>query len=298
MYNQIAANKRNTAILIALTILIIAGLGYVFGYLYEAGPVGLVIAVIIAGFMSLISYYTGDHIALAVSRAREIRKDDNPYVFRMIENLCITAGIATPRVYVIEDSAMNAFATGRDPKHASIALTTGIIERLENEELEGVIAHELSHVKNFDIRLMMIVATLVGVIVLLGDFMFRAQLFGGGRRRSSEEGGAQGVLFIIGIVFIILSPIIAQLIKLAVSRKREYLADASGALLTRYPQGLANALKKIAASHESLGHVSNATAHLFFASPFGEGKRKFFSSLFSTHPPIEERVRALEGMTQ
>ena len=294
------ANKRKTVLLILLTILILGGLGYAFGYYYESGPYGLVFALVIALLMSLGSYYTGDKVALAVSGARAIKKEDSPYVYRMVENLCITAGLPMPKIYIIEDNAMNAFATGRDPQHSSIALTTGIIQGLENEELEGVIAHELSHIQNYDIRVMMIVATLVGVIVLLGDFMLRFQLFGG-KRRSSSEGGSQAqmILFIAALVFMILAPLIGQLIKLAISRKREFLADASGSMLTRYPQGLASALRKIGAQNRPMDHASNATAHLFFSSPFGSGRgKKFLARMFSTHPPIEERIKALDDMLQ
>ncbi|MEK7084857.1 MAG: M48 family metallopeptidase, partial [Patescibacteria group bacterium] len=229
----------------------------------------------------------------------------NPYVYRRVENLCITAGTPMPKVHIIESAALNAFATGRDPEHASIALTTGIIDALKNEELEGVIAHELSHVKNYDIRVMTIVVVLVGTIALLSDFFFRIRFFssiggsafgGGGGRRDSRGGGGQvgAIIMIVGIVLLILSPIIAELIKLAVSRRREYLADASGALLTRYPEGLARALEKISQSKTPLAHASAATAHLFISNPF---KKHSVSGLFSTHPPIEERVKKLRGMT-
>ncbi|MBI3120609.1 MAG: M48 family metalloprotease [Candidatus Kerfeldbacteria bacterium] len=299
MYNQIASNKRKTAFFILLTILLVGGLGYLFGYLYDAGPVGLVYALLISVVLSLVSYFSGDKLVLMTSGAQRIAKEDQPYVYRMVENTCIAGGIPVPRVYIINDPAMNAFATGRDPEHASIAVTTGLIENLENEELEGVIAHELSHVKNFDVRLMMIVATLIGVVILMSDFMLRAQLFGGSRRRSNDSGGAGAILAIVGLLAMILAPIFAQLIKLAVSRKREFLADASGAMLTRYPQGLANALRKIGAQNRPLQHANASTAHLFFSNPFGtHDVRSFLSKLFSTHPPIEERIKALEGMTQ
>ena len=259
---------------------------------YGYGMMGL--AVVISFFMTLVSYFKGDKIALKSTGAKEIQKKDHPYVYRMIENLCITAGTPVPKVHIIDSPALNAFATGRDPKHASIALTTGIINTLENEELEGVIAHELSHIKNYDIRVMTIVVVLVGTIALISDMFFRMRFFGVGNRRSSNDSGKSGgIIMIIGIVLLILSPIIAELIKLAVSRKREYLADASGALLTRYPEGLASALEKISTSSETLPHASAATAHLFISSPF---KKKSISGLFSTHPPIEERVKQLRSM--
>ncbi len=244
--------------------------------------------------MSLVSYFSADKLALMSTGAKRISKEDNPYVYRMVENLCITAGVPTPKVHIIDSPALNAFATGRDPEHASIALTTGIVSALENEELEGVIAHELSHVKNYDIRVMTVVVVLAGAVALLGDFVWRAHFFGGGRRRNSREGGQAGaILMIIGLVFLILSPIIAELIKLAISRKREFLADASGALITRYPEGLARALEKIAANPTPLRTASAATAHLFITNPL---KGKSISSLFSTHPPVEERIKRLRGV--
>jgi heat shock protein HtpX len=241
--------------------------------------------------MALFGYYQGDKVALSTTGAHEIQKQDNPYVYRMVENLCITAGTACPRVYIINDPAMNAFATGRDPQHASIALTTGIIEKLTNEELEGVIAHELSHIKNYDIRLMTLVIVLVGTISIVANMFFR----GFGRRSSDDNKSGGGILAIIGLVLIILSPIIANLIKLAVSRRREYLADASGALLTRYPEGLAKALEKIATENQPLQRASDATAHLFIASPFAE-KKHSLKNLFSTHPPIADRIAKLRNM--
>ncbi|MBT4403020.1 M48 family metallopeptidase [Candidatus Falkowbacteria bacterium] len=292
MYNQIESNKRKTIILIVIFIAFVLFLGWLFGELYNFGYFGLLIAVVISVVMSLTGYYKGDKIALMSSGAKEIKKQDNPYVYRMVENLSITAGLPTPRIHIINDSALNAFACGRDPEHASVALTTGIIEKLENEELEGVIAHELSHIKNYDIRIMTIVIVLVGIIALMADFMLRAHFFGFGNRNRDSKGGA---LMIVGIVLMILSPFIAQLIQLAVSRKREFLADADGALLTRYPEGLASALEKISTDATPVKKASNATAHLYIANPFGT-KKKIFSKLFSTHPPAQERIKALRGM--
>lgn len=293
MYNQIDSNKRKTVFLIAIFIAIILAIGYFLGYYLQYGNGMVVIALIISLLMTTISYFSGDKIALASTGAKEIQKADNPYVYRLVENLCITAGTPVPKVYLINSPALNAFATGRDPEHASIALTSGIIEALENEELEGVIAHELSHIKNYDIRVMMIVVVLVGAIALISDMFFRARILGG--KRDNDKGGGQlnTIIMLVGIALVILSPIIAELIKLAISRKREYLADASGALLTRYPEGLAKALEKISQSSTPMPHASSATAHLFISNPF---KSKSFSSLFSTHPPVEERIKKLREM--
>ena len=198
-----------------------------------------------------------------------------------------------PKIYIISDPAINAFATGRDPEHASVAVTTGAIDKLENEELEGVLAHELSHVKNYDIRLMMIVIVLIGIVVLFSDIMLRSFFWGGGKKSRSNQGGA--ILLLVGLVLAILSPIIGKLIQLAISRKREYLADASGALITRYPQGLASALKKIGQEKSKMRRANHATAHLYFANPFG-GAQKFFDRAFATHPPLDERIKILENM--
>ncbi|MFH1890592.1 MAG: M48 family metallopeptidase [Candidatus Kuenenbacteria bacterium] len=274
-------------------------LGWVFMQVYpEHGYFPIVIAVIVSLIMASASYFSGDKVALASTGAKgPIEPNDNKYVYRMIENLCITAGLPMPKIYIIPDGSMNAFATGRDPEHASIALTQGIIDNLENEELEGVIAHELSHIKNYDIRLMMIVVVMVGIIALLSDWFIRIRWFGGGRKSSKSSGGQLGaILMIVGVVLLILSPLISELIKLAISRKREFLADASGSLLTRYPEGLAKALEKISKQEIPLKRASNATAHLFIASPFGIKTKKGMKKLFSTHPPIEERIAALRSM--
>jgi heat shock protein HtpX len=295
MYNQIDSNKRKTWALIIVFVILISTLGYFLGFVIEGGQGIFIIAIIISIVMSLFGYFSGDKVALATAGAKEIQETDNPYVYRMVENLCITSGMPAPKVHIIDDNAINAFATGRDPKHASIAVTTGAINKLENEELEGVIAHELSHIKNYDIRLMTVVIILVGIIALVSDIFLRMTLFGGGRKSDSK--GGNGIMLVIGIVLIILSPIIAQLIKFAVSRKREYLADASGSLLTRYPEGLANALEKIKNDSTVLKRANNATAHLYISSPF-RGTKKFLANSFSTHPPIEDRINKLRGMTR
>lgn len=296
MYSQITANKRRTIVLIAIFIAVVLGLGYLYDYLYGAGYGygGLIMAGTISALMTLTSYFAGDKLALAVSGAKLIAKEQNAYLYRIVENLCIAQGMPIPKIHIIQDPAINAFATGRDPKHASIAVTTGALEKLENEELEGVLAHELSHVKNYDIRVMTIVIVLVGIVSLLSQWMFRMQYFGRGRR-DDRAGNAGAIIMVIGLVLMILAPLVAELIKLAVSRRREYLADASGALITRFPEGLARALEKIGAQKQPLLRANEATAHLYIANPFG-ASRKWLTGMFSTHPPIEERIKILRQM--
>ncbi|MCL4353524.1 M48 family metallopeptidase [Patescibacteria group bacterium] len=297
IYSAISANKNKTWAIMLLFILVITTIVFVFSKALGYGWGFAGIALIIAGFMSIGSYYYSDKLVLATTGAKPIQKHDNPQLYRIVENLCIGDGLPTPNIYIINDPSPNAFATGRDPKHAVVCVTSGILQILNDEELEGVIAHELSHVKNYDIRLMGIVAILVGFIVILSN-LFTNQLwfggFGGNRDRNSN---AQGIFLVIGIILAILSPIAATLIQLAVSRKREFLADASGALLTRYPEGLASALEKLANNRTTLKTASNATAHLFIVNPFkGKEAKQWFSSLFDTHPPIEERIKILRSM--
>lgn len=292
MYNQITANKRKTVFLMIIFIALILILGSFLGYANGNTYSGLFFALIISFFMNIFAYYKGDTIALKSSGAIEITKEENPYVWRMVENLCITAGLPMPRVHIIKDQAMNAFATGRDPEHASIAITQGLIDRLENEELEGVIAHELAHIKNYDIRIMTIVIVLIGVLLFLSDWLMRIHFFGSGEKSS---GKSNPFFLIASIVLAILSPLIGQLIQLAISRKREFLADADGSLLTRYPEGLARALEKISKDTHTLQGVKSATAHLYISNPF-TGDKKWISKFFSTHPPIEERIHALRNM--
>jgi len=289
MYKEIASNKRKSIFILFMFIIVIAGLAYWYELYYGGGTYITVFAIIIASIMSLVSFYSGDKLALAQSGAKQIKKKDNPYIYRMVENLSITSGLPVPKVYIIEDVHMNAFATGRDPQHASIALTTGIINNLKNEELEGVIAHEMSHIKNYDIRLMMVVILCVGIITLLADIVLRSFIF---RRRGGND-KSNGLIMVIGLVLAILSPIFAKLIQLAVSRKREFLADASGVLLTRYPEGLASALEKISNQEAPLVKANKATAHLYFSNPF---KSKGVKKIFSTHPPIKDRIIALRNM--
>lgn len=293
MYNAIAANKRKTVLLVLVFTVVIVALGWVFGEQAGDSGAGIVLATVLATVMNLVGYYAGDKVALASSGARRIEKRDAPELWNLVENLAIGSGMPMPAVYVINDPALNAFATGRDPEHASIAVTTGLAQRLTKPELEGVIAHELSHVKNYDIRVMTIVVVLVGIVMLLSDWLLRGTLF---RRGDRDSGQAGLVLFVIGIALAILSPILAELIKLAVSRQREYLADASGALMTRYPDGLASALEKIAREDRPLRQANHATAHLFLANPFDPHVTKKFEHWFSTHPPIEDRIKRLRTM--
>ncbi len=298
IYSQISKNKLKTWLIITLFIIFISALAFVFSKALGGSSLTFVgFAFIFSGLMSFGSYYYSDKMILAMSSARQIKKKDNHELFRIVENLSIGDGVPTPKIYIINDTAMNAFATGRDAEHAVICFTTGIVDRLNKTELEGVAAHELSHVKNYDTRLMSIVVILVGIVTLLADFFLRSLWFSGGKSDRDENSQLQAIFLVIGIVLAILSPIIAILIQLAVSRKREFLADASGALLTRYPEGLASALEKIAKDKEPLEVANNATAHLFIENPFkGRSSASWLSGLFNTHPPIEERIKILRSM--
>lgn len=292
IYTHQDANIRRTWVLMTLFFLVIMGIGWAFSYLYDA-PEILLIAVVISVGMNIVSYWNSDKIVLAISGARGVNKESHRELWNIVENLSITAGLPMPRLYIIDDPVPNAFATGRDKEHAAVAVTSGLLNILERNELEGVIAHELSHIGNRDILLQTVVVVLVGFVTLLSDFFLRISLFGG---RSRDNNQASAVLTIIGIVLIILSPIIAVLIQLAISRKREFLADASGVLLTRYPEGLASALEKIDTHSAPMKRANHATAHLYIANPFGSGekaKRGFLTKLFMTHPPVDERVIAL-----
>jgi len=296
IYSQISANKTKTWLIIFVFVIFITTILFVYGKASGYGLSYAGIGLIISGLITFASYYYSDKMILGMSNARQIQKKDNPQLFRIVENLCIGAGIPMPKIYIIDDSAPNAFATGRDPRHSVVCVTTGILEKLNKAELEGVIAHELSHVQNYDIRLMAIVVILVGLVALLADFFMRS-LWYGGNRRDRESSNSQSIFLFIGIILAVLSPIIATLIQLAVSRKREFLADASGALLTRYPDGLASALEKIAKDKEPLEVANNATAHLYIANPFkGKIDGSWFANLFNTHPPIEERIKILRSM--
>ncbi len=293
LYNQADKNKRLTWIYITGFLVFVIGVGYVFAGAMNNSAI-LYGCVIFSILMSLGSYWWSDKIVLAMSKAKEVTHDEEREIYHIVENLCITAGLPVPKIYIIEDSAPNAFATGRDPKHGVICLTTGIIQKLEKAELEGVIAHELSHIGNRDILLSTVVVVLVGFIALLADWFRSWTFWGGGRKGSeSENNQVQVIMIVIALVLSILAPIAAMLIQMAISRKREFLADADGALLTRYPEGLARALEKISADPEKLEVANRATAHLYIANPF---KGKKIASLFQTHPPIEDRVKALRGM--
>jgi heat shock protein HtpX len=275
---------------------VVNGVVYVFSRAL-GNPSILYVAVFLSIFMNIFSYWYSDKIVLAMSRARAVEKADQPEFYNIVENLSITAGLPMPKLYVIDDPSPNAFATGRDKEHAVVAVTSGILGILNKNELEGVIAHELSHIGNRDMLVSTIVVVLVGFVTLLSDFFLRASMWGAGRR-DDREGGQLGIIFMVaGFVLAILSPIVATLIQLAISRKREFLADTSGALLTRYPEGLASALEKISKYSQPMIHANNATAHLFIANPFGpEGMGSSISKLFMTHPPIEERIKILREM--
>jgi len=302
VYEQIAANRRKTILLIVGAIVLLGAVGYVLGLWYGSGPAGLVGAVALALVLSLGSFFAGDRLVLASTRAREVTPQDQPRLHNIVEGLSIAAGIPKPRVYVIPEQAPNAFATGRNPEHASIAVTEGLLATMNRVELEGVIGHELAHVVDRDILVGTVVATLVGAVILISEFFMRSWWWGGVRgRRGGDRGGGgiEAIIFAVGLVLLILAPIIAQIVRLAVSRQREFLADAQGALLTRYPPGLASALRKIgAASGIPMRSANNATAHLWLNQPSriqGEGMGPL-EKLFSTHPPIEERIRRLEEM--
>ena len=303
MYEQITRNKVRSVLLVLAVLVLAGGIGYLFGYFFGGGLFGLVLALGIAAVMSIASYRYGDRIVLRVSRARPAGEQEYPKLHNLMEGLAIAAGIPKPDLYVIPEPAPNAFATGRDPEHASVAVTQGLIDTMNRVELEGVLAHELAHVKNRDMLVNTLAATLVGVVVLLAGWM-RWGMFWGGMGRGRDRGGGGGsnpaaiVFLILAVVAIVLAPLAAQLIRFAVSRHREFLADADGALLSRYPPGLASALRKIGAAPNTMRVANNATAHLWFSQPsraVGEGHSRI-ERLFSTHPPIEERVRILEEM--
>lgn len=296
IYSQIDSNKRRTFVIMAFFIAFVTFLAYIFGQSSGYGLSWAGTALIVSGIFTLASYYWSDKLILTISGAHQISEKENPLLFRIVENLCIGAGLPMPKVYVINDSAPNAFATGRDPEHTVLCVTTGLLDKLERLELEGVVAHELSHIKNYDTRLMGIVAILVGVVALLADWFMRS-LWWGGKTDREERSNVQAIFVILGIIFAILSPLIATLIQLAISRRREFLADASAALLTRYPEGLAHALEKISKDREVLEAATNATAHLYIVNPFkGKDFSAWFAGLFNTHPPVEERIRTLRSM--
>ncbi len=289
LYTQQSKNVSKTWLLMGLFLVIIVGIGYFFSQ-YYGNPNILYFFIIFSVVMNVVSFWYSDKIALSMNHAQEIKKENAPELWNIVENLSITAGLPMPKVYIIQDPAPNAFATGRNKEHAVVAVTTGLLGILNKNELEGVIAHELSHIGNRDILLSTVVVVLVGFISIAADMFMRSMLFGGGRDRDSENGG--GILMIVGVLLSILSPIFATLIQLAISRKREFLADASGALLTRYPEGLASALQKISQYSKPMKYANTATAHMFISNPFSTKK---VVALFATHPPVEARIKALLG---
>lgn len=297
LYNYSAVNQRKTWFLMTGFFIFVILIGYIFSQAMDA-PIILPAAVIFSILMSFFSYWYSDKIVLSMSGAKEVNKNNGRELYRLVENLCITAGLPVPRIYIIKDSAPNAFATGRDPQHAAIAVTSGILGKLEKAELEGVIAHELSHIGNRDILISTMATVLVGIVVLLADWFRRWSFFGGRRHNDNNNNNQLGVIMLIlALVFSILAPIFAQLLQLVVSRKREFVADADAALLTRYPEGLARALEKISADHEPLKVASRATAHMYIVSPFkGQEKKNqvsWFAKIWMTHPPVAERIAKL-----
>jgi heat shock protein HtpX len=297
--DRIAINKRNSLLLIAAFLAFITVFGYIIGYAWLGNPAeavfGLVLALVVGIISGVATYYGGDRMVLAASHAREVTHDEAPVLFNVIEEMTIAAGLPMPKVYIIDDTAPNAFATGRDPEHASVAVTSGLLEKLNRDELQGVIAHEMSHVGNFDIRYAMLVGILVGTTVLISDFFLRGLWFGGGRRREGGGGQAQLIMMAIAIVLAILAPIFARLLQLSISRQREYLADASAVQLTRNPKALADALQKISGDQEVLEVANRATAHLYIVNPIKKFEKRA-KGIFSTHPPIEERIKILRSM--
>lgn len=293
MYEQISSNIWRSRALVFFFILLVIGIGFVF-YMAYNDPIIMPIAILFAVISAIGSYYNSDKIVLAIMHARPAEKDEFPHFVNSVEGLAIAAGIPAPRPFVIDDPAPNALATGRDPEHAVICVTTGLLDIMNRVELEGVIAHEMAHIKNYDIRFMTLVAVLVGSIAMLAQWFRWHTWYGGGRRRSSRDGG-QAIWMILALVLAILAPISAALVQAAVSRRREYLADASGAMLTRFPDGLASALEKIASNPNKLQSANKATAHLFISNPLGN-YREISSNLFSTHPPIADRIQKLREM--
>lgn len=297
LYTQASSNVRKTWLLITVFLIFIIALGWLFSFILDNSFI-LYFAVIFSLLTSFFSYWYSDRVVIAMTHAKPIEKKDNPELYRLVENLCIASGMPLPRIFILPETQPNAFATGRNEKHAIVAVTAGLLQRLDRPELEGVIAHELSHIKNKDMLVQTVAVVLAGMIAIASSLFLRFTFFGGmGRRRSSGGGNAGAILMVLGLVAAILAPIAASMIKLAVSRKREFLADASGALLTRYPEGLARALEKISKDQTPMRRASNSTAHLFISSPFkGKQSKNWFTKLFLTHPPVEQRLKALRGM--
>jgi len=295
LYTYQSSNIRRTWILFVVFFIVVVGIGYVFSA-YYGDPSFVVFALIFTVAYSLIGYYSSAKIALALARAVPVEKKDSPALYNIVENLCIASGLPTPKIYITPELQINAFATGRDPEHAAVAVTQGALQRLNKTELEGVLAHELSHVGNRDILVSTVAAILAGVISLLADVFLRSLFWGGGRRNSNDNGGGQ-LFFILAIALSILAPIGTMLIQLAISRRREALADASGVLLTRYPEGLISALKKIAQDQTPMRSAKDSTAHMWLDNPFKGTATSWWHKMFMTHPPIEERIAALKALS-
>jgi len=293
LYTQVESNIRKTRLYLFSFFLLIVFLGWVMSYFLQTWSI-FWIALILSILMNFFSYWYSDRIVLSIARAKKIEKKDNPELYRIVENLCITAGLPLLDIYIMEEKQPNAFATGRNPEHAIIVVTQGLLDRLERVELEGVIAHELAHIGNRDTLLATAVVVLVGMVVLMTDFFFRISFWRRNSRRKKGEGAFLGIAALILAIF---APLFANLIKLAISRKSEFRADSSGVLLTRYPDGLIKALKKISQDYHSLRVANDATAHLYIVNPFrGKERESWLHRLFMTHPPVEERIRALRGM--
>ncbi len=301
--DRISVNKRNSLLLIAVFIAFVAVFGYVIGFAWIGDPTGalfgLALAIVVGTIFGLVTYYGGARMVLGASSAREVTHDEAPVLYNVVEEMALAGGLPMPKVYIIDDTATNAFATGRDPEHASVAVTAGLLEKLDRDELQGVMAHEMSHVGNLDIRYAMLVGVLVGTTVLIADFFLRSLWFGGGRRMGGDRGGGGGqiqlIMMVVGILFAILAPIFARMLQLSISRQREYLADATAVKLTRNPKGLADALEKISGDKEVLEAANRATAHLYIANPIKKFEKRS-KGIFSTHPPIEERVQILRSL--
>ena len=300
---RIARNRRNSLLLIAGFLAFVTVFGYVIGFAWIGDPVGalfgLALALVVGIISGLLTYYAGDRMVLAASQAKEITHNDAPVLFNVVEEMAIASGLPMPKIYIVDDTAPNAFATGRDPGHASVAVTRGLLEKLDRDELQGVVAHEMAHVGNFDIRYAMLVGILVGTTVLISDFFLRGLWFGGGggggRRGGGGGGQLQIIMIIVAVVLAILAPLFARLLQLSISRQREYLADATAVRLTRNPKGLADALQKISGDREVLEVANRATAHLYIANPIKKFEKRS-KGLFSTHPPMEDRIRILRQM--
>ena len=302
MYEQISANKRKTILLVFMFVVLLSAVGLAVDYFLRGGLVGLVIVAVIVTVSSFVSYFNSDKVALKMAHAQPADPVQYARYHNLVEGLCIASGLAKPRLYVVDDDAPNAFSTGRNPKHAAVAVTTGLLEKMNRVELEGVLAHELSHIRNYDILLMTLAVTMVGIIALVSDYFLRIMFWTGGRagRDDNNSNNPLGIVFaVLGFVLLIFAPIIAALMQMAISRKREYLADASGVLLTRYPPGLISALEKLKDDHTSTHFASKATAHLWIEEPLDKSSNKGdtkWNHLFDTHPPIDDRIHALEQM--